>query len=495
MKKASLTIALAFTFAALVLAPLAAQDAASSDTAAAPAASEEDIFGAEESVATTTTETQNATPRDELLKSAVPWLTGSYVGRVALSWDWTDVWGSAFDLLNPTRYGLSQSSTAAKLGFVARPDKDISITGQVRTSYPFVKQIQAVTSVGPLITTTYTVADLQVWSLYSKFNWNDSLFLTFGKQPVRWGTGYFFSPADDIFAQSEVDISDPTAEREGPLALRVHVPIPRTMHNLYAYAVLPRSNSLAELAAMKPEDIAVAAKAELFFGNTEAALAGYYQRNQRPRAVLMATTGNGSFNFFGEGSLAFPTTQSDLVIVKTGPSTYATSDRKADALVAATGGVTYSNQDWNFTAVSQYLYNGAGYSSLSLGDILGAALAGTVSFSDLAGTLGGLGKIGQHYGVLYLGWTELWDSKWDFSVLAIENFSDWSGYVKPILSFTCLNYVKLSAAASFSWGPSGSEFADPTGLASALAAGTITTFVAKPTLSLSLTADIGSVSF
>ena len=97
--------------------------------------------------------------------------------------------------------------------------------------------------------------------------------------------------------------------------------------------------------------------------------------------------------------------------------------------------------------------------------------------------------------MLYLGWTQLWDSDWDFSVLAIENFSDWSGYVKPILSFTFLNYVKLSAAASFSWGGSGTEFADPAGLASAMAAGSIATFVAKPTLSLSLTANIGSVSF
>ena len=356
------------------------------------------------------------------------------------------------------------------------------------------------------------MADIQIWSLYSKFSWNDALFFTFGKQPVRWGTGYFFSPADDIFAQSEVDISDPTAEREGPLALKVHYPIPRTMHNLYAFAVLPRSSSLTELAAMKPEDIAVAAKAELFFGNTEAALAGYYQRNQRPRAVLMATTGNGYFNFFGEGLVAFPGATSEAYIEAApstlvwagGSSDYTVVDRKGETLFAATAGTTYSNQDWNFTAVGQYLYNGGGYASLSMGDILQAALDRAVSqpagepelgLSSLAGTLGGLGKIGQHYGVLYLGWTELWDSDWDFSVLAIENFSDWSGYVKPILSFTFLNYVKLSAAASFSWGGNGTEFADPAGLAAAMAAGSIATFVAKPTLSLSLTANIGSVSF
>ncbi len=503
-------LALACALSLLGLVPLAAQDAAAAD-AAAPAetgTSEEDIFGAEESVAVTTEQTQNAAPRDELLKSAVPSLTGSFNGRVALSWDWTDVWNSSFDLFNPARYGLSQSATAARLGFVARPDKDINVTGQVRTSYPFAQQI---TVGSPPTAVTYTVSDLQIWSLYSKFNWNDALFLTFGKQPIRWGTGYFFSPADDIFAQSEVDISDPTAEREGPLALRVHFPVPRTMHNLYAYAILPRSNSITELAAMKPEDIALAAKAELFFGNTEAAVAGYYQRNQRPRAVLMATTGNGSFNFFGEGLVAFPSAASEAYIqpgaVTWGgifSSDYTVVDRKAETLFQATGGVTYANQDWNFTAVSQYLYNGAGYSSISLGDILQAAIdravsqpAGepTLGIASLAGTLGGLGKIGQHYGVLYLGWTKLWDSKWDFSVLAIENFSDWSGYVKPIVSFTFLNYVKLSAAASFSWGPGGSEFADPAGLAAAMSTGTITTFVAKPTLSLSLTADIGSVSF
>ena len=188
MRSRIVTFVLALAFAMLALAPLAAQEAAAEASAAGD--SEEDIFGAEESVATTTAETQDAAPRDELLTSAVPWITGSYTGQVGLDWSWSDVWGSAFDLLNPTRYGLSQSSTAVKLGFVARPDKDISVTGQIRTGYPFVQQIEAVTATVPVVvTTTYTVADIQIWSLYSKFSWNDALFFTFGKQPIRWGTG------------------------------------------------------------------------------------------------------------------------------------------------------------------------------------------------------------------------------------------------------------------------------------------------------------------
>jgi hypothetical protein len=487
---------------ALALAPLAAQDAAAT-------ASDNDVFGQEEQVTQTTEQTQNAAPRDELLTSAVPWITGSFTGKVGLDWSWSDIWGSSFDFLNPTSYGLSQSTTGVKLGFVARPKNDISVTGQIRASYPFVQEIETTTK-------TYTVPDFTVWSLYSKFNWNDALFFAFGKQPIKWGTGYFFSPADDIFAQSEVDISDPTAEREGPLAFRVQYPIPRTMHNLYAFAVLPTSNDLATLAAIKPEDIAIAAKAEFLFGNTELALAGYYQRDQRPRAILMGTTGTGDFNFLAEGLVAFSSAQSEAYIEKasstitwgaSGSSDYTVVNRSGETLFAATGGVIYTNQDWNFTAVGQYLYNGSGYSAISLGDILQAVIdrsspvngqpAGEpmLGLSSLAGTLGGLGKIGQHYAAVYLGWTSLWDSTWDFSVLAIENFSDLSGYVKPTLSFTCLNYVTLSGSASFSWGGSGTEFADPAGLISALRTGSIASFVAKPTMSLSLMASIGTTSF
>jgi hypothetical protein len=472
------------------LSPVFAQDAS---------ASEEDIFGQQESVTTTTEQTQNAAPREEILTSATPWITGLFTGKVGLNWSWGDIWNAPFDLLNPTSHGLTQSSTTLRLGFVARPDKDISITGQVRTSYPFVKQIEAVVDTDPGLpfvpaTTTYTVPDLTIWSLYSKFSWKDALFFSFGKQPLKWGTGYFFSPADDIFALSAVDITDPTAEREGPLGLKVHYPIPRTMDNLYFYAVLPPSNDPAVLADMLPEDIAVAGKAEFLFGNTEVALAGYYQRRQRPQAILTGTTGFGNLNFFAEGTAAFASPVSDVTIVKTGPATYTTADRSSDVVFSATAGSLYTNADWNFTAVAQYLYNGYGYGSLKLSDILQAASLGTVPFSSLANTLGGLGKIGQHYGVVYLAWSELWKSDFGFSVLSIANFSDGSGYVQPTLSYPCLSYVTLSASTSFSWGGAGTEFADPAGLLKALSEGDLT-YKGKPTMSFTLAASIGTKSF
>jgi hypothetical protein len=500
------TLAAALLACFVGLAPAFAQEAAS----------EEDVFGQEEEVTQTTEQTQNAAPRDAILTSAVPWITGSFTGRVGLDWSWSDVWGSGLDLLDPTSYGLSQSATSARLGFVARPASDISVTGEVRTGYPFVKEIEAVIDTDPglpfvPVTTTYTVPDFTVWSLYSKFTWNDALFFSFGKLPIKWGTGYFFSPADDIFARSEVDLADPTAEREGPMALKVHYPIPRTMHNLYAFAVLPAASGAAALASLKPEDIAVAAKAEVLLGNTELALAGYYQRNQRPEAILTGSTGTGDLNFFAEGTVAFPSPVSEAYLEPGAvtwdiiySSDYTVVDRSAETLFSATAGAVYTKADWNFRVVGQYLYNGRGYDSLTLGDLLEAGFDRAASqppgepefgLASLAASLGGLGKIGRHYGVVYLGWTSLWDSDWDFSVLAIENFSDLSGYVKPTLSFSCLGYITLSGSVSLSWGGEGTEFADPAGFAAAIREGSIATFVAKPSLSLSLTASIGSTSF
>ena len=505
MKPTALCAA-ALAFGLFVL-PLAAQDAG--------AATADDIFNTEETVTQTTQQTQNAAPRNDVLTSAVPWITGSFTGKFGLDWSWSDAWSSGVDLLSPTTHSLDVTGTSIALGFVGRPDSDISVSGQIRAAYPFVQQITAVTSTTPVATTTtFTVPDFTVWSLYSKFSWMNQVFFSFGKQPLKWGTGYFFSPADDIFARSAVDITNPAAERQGPLSLKVQYPIPTTMDNVYLFAVLPSSTDLTALTNQKPEDIAVAGKGEFLLGNTELALAGYYQRNERPRVLLTGTTGTGSFNFFAEGIAAFPGAQSEAYVEKApapltwgagGASAYTVVDRKGDTLFSATAGAMYANTDGNFTAVAQYLYNGPGYSSFTLGDVLQAVLDRSTpngqpggepafGYANLASSLGGLGTFSQHYGVVYLGWSSPWKSKLDFSLLAIANFSDGSGYVTPTVSFTYFNFLKLSVSPRFSWGADGTEFADPAGLIAAISAGN-TSFVPKPTVSLSLSASIGTVSF
>ena len=508
MKARILSVCLLAGLAAL---PLAAQDSGqgSSDTGSS---SGDDMFNTQETVTQTDQQTQNNAPRDALLKEAAPRITGTFTGTVASTWNWADIYSTGFDITAPSSESLDEQQTGVHAGFVARPDTDISVTGELRSTYPFAQQITANGS-------TDSVPDVTVWSLYSKFTWNDALFLSFGQQPLKWGTGYFFSPADDVFAQSAVDLSNPTAERQGPLALKVQYPIPHTQDNLYLIAALPQAATAAALAAVKPQDISVGARAEALFGNTELAAAGYYQRNQRPQAILTGTTGNGDLNFFGEGLLAFPDPVADPVISLAsspvswagGKSDYTITDRSGQYLFSGTAGIVYTNQDLNLTVVAQYLYNGAGYTTLTEKDILQALTdralsqpAGepAVSGSTLLSSFTGLGKIGMHYVVGYASLTSIANSKVDVSVLALANLSDGSGYVSPTVTLTALTYVKVSGGLSLSWGGSGTEFADPSGFASMFP--TLNgqpnpsynpAYVAEPTLSLTLNVSVGTVSF
>ncbi len=510
MKPATLAAIILMT--GLGITPLGAQDAGQ--------ASGDDVFNNAETTTQTTDQTQNAAPRNTLLTETTPRITGTFTSQAGFTWNWSNIYGSPFTLVSPTSSNLDEEGSGAIIGFVARPDTDISVTAEARTYYPFLQQIT--TGTGPNAE-TYTVPDVTLWSLYAKFTWGDSLFFTFGQQPVKWGTGYFFSPADDVFAQTAVDITNPTADREGPLALKIQYPIPGTMHNLYFYAALPNATTTTQAASLSPQDIAVAGKAEFLLGNTELAAAGYYQRNQRPEAILMGTTGANNFNFFAEGVAAFPSPVADPFVELapspvtwgTGPfagtSAYTVVDRSADMLYSGTGGVMYSNADWNFTFVAQYLYNGAGYSSLTISDILTAfenravgQPAGELALNPatLENDFAGLGRIGQQYGVVLLSWTSIGSSKFDASILALANLSDGSGFINPTVTFTTSPYVKLSGGFSLSWGGTGTEYADPTGFASTFP--TINGqpnpsynphYVAEPTLAVTLSASFGTVSF
>ena len=83
----------------------------------------------------------------------------------------------------------------------------------------------------------------------------------------------------------------------------------------------------------------------------------------------MATTGTNNFNFFGEGVAAFASPSTDLYFQKSSTGVYSTTDRSGDTILSGTVGMMYSNSDWNFTFVAQYLYNGYGYASLTSSDL------------------------------------------------------------------------------------------------------------------------------
>jgi hypothetical protein len=504
MRGPEVLCAFALTFGLALGSSLAAQDVTAGDSG--------DVFSQEETVVAPAENAQAAAPTQEVLKGEGVRLTGLFSATSTVSATWDTVGTTSFDFLEPRDRGLTPGLTL-NLGFSAKPDTDLAFYGEIRTAYPFVNSATvfvpnpaAPNDPTRAVPTTLSTPDVQVFTLSTRFNWNDQLFFVFGKQPVRWGTGYFFTPADDILSLTQVDLQNPTAQREGPLALKVQYPIPRTLSNIYLFVVAPRD-------ATKLVDLALAPKVEIQFGNTELGLAGYYQKDAKPQLVAMGSTGVSGLNIFGEARVGFGSTR--VYVVKRAVdytsvlapgyvSSYSTELRPDTPVFTGTLGASYLVSDWKMSVFAQYLYNGDGYADLTLGDLLNAMAQRLNPFyPDAADPVPGLSdagigsSVGQHYAAASISWTELFGTKFGFSVFALANLSDFSGYVKPTLSLEVFPRMTLSASTTVTFGDNGDEFTDPAGIPR-LIPGSSTydpSYTARPTLSLALGLDLGSGGF
>ncbi len=462
-------LALAMAFA------LALGGAGGAFAQAAPAAtnSDDELFGAEE--VTTEAAPQAAAPEKAFLKYDQVKLGGSITGKLGVTGTWVDPWTSF--TLKPTDYSLDPS-LSSKLTITAKPSTDFGVNLDFRMSYPFSQSKTVASGVAidnPITTdvderlTTVSVPNISVWAAYAKFSLGDNLFMSFGKQPVAWGVSKgFFQPADDIFATSNVDYADTSAEREGPLAFKAMYPIPLTMTSFYFYAGLPYTSD------PKPEDLRLGLKAEINAGNTELALAGFYGFNDHPRAVLMATTGTGSFNFFGEAILKYGSERYFVTSTTTG------AQESGKFYFSSTLGGYYTDSDKNITLLGQVYYNGEGQTGVSAKD----AYTYYYTHSDNIDRM----KFSPWYAGLSFSKDKLFVDDLSVGCYAVANLSDLSAMVVPSATWAFSDYMKVALSATFTLGESGDEFL-LSGAQYSAAAQT------SPLAALSLTFTLGSGSF
>ncbi|MCQ2982483.1 MAG: hypothetical protein MJ178_06995 [Treponemataceae bacterium] len=227
--------------------------------------------------------------------------------------------------------------------------------------------------------TTYN--GFYVKELFTDFDVNDRISARFGKQTITWGVGYFFSPASNIVNLSTIDPEDPTAQVDGPLALKLTGTLPR--QNIFYLYAIPETSMKANYNGLSAtlkgsstsslRDTALAAKTELVFGSVELGLGGWYKYEQDPIAMATLTgpcTDNGSF--FAEGFAQFD----DDIILK-----------------GTIGGMFMFNEP-GITLMAQYYYDGEETSAalkqlatatpaVKLAFRNGSNLAGTIAFSKL----------------------------------------------------------------------------------------------------------------
>lgn len=388
---------------------------------------------------------------------------GSLSSSMGINYSWVDPYSKKDDYLKSFKEGKGTFNTTlnGSLFFDARPSDDLKLYGKFLFGFPFEKSLSgqgaAIIPPAPSIPPAFYgfklpafvevsgVPNIKIQELYTDFSAKNIAFFRFGKHAVKWGTGYFYSPAD-VINISRIDPQDPTADREGGISLRTHIIIPKTQHNIWLYLLPPGQGE-----DFDPKYTAGAAKGEFVVGNWELGFGGWYKYEKAPRLI---TTVSGSIAgkvaVFGEGVFAWG---SDYTYYKADMSSYT---EKNKPFFQATLGGSYSNTDTNTTIALQYFYNGFGYSNTDVSTSILEKAEDPVSLSDasfrkkLQNVLA-MGNRGQHYIALNISQNKLGTDKLSLNLFQQFAISELEGFSKLTLNWKIYKFASMSTGPSFSY--------------------------------------------
>ncbi len=122
-----------------------------------------------------------------------------------------------------------------------------------------------------------------------------AIYFRVGKQVLKWGVGYLWTPTDVINVDKK-DILDWSQVRQGTYGLKMHIPF-GTRANIYSFVDFKKAKNLS--------DISMANKAEVLIGNTEIALSVLLKKKNVPLYGLDFTSRILELDIHGEASVSY----------------------------------------------------------------------------------------------------------------------------------------------------------------------------------------------
>lgn len=397
---------------------------------------------------------------------------GSLNADMGLKYLWLDPYTKKTDtkqaFLNPDQ-ALLQPTIGANLFFDARPAQDLKLYGKFLFAFPFEKSLNGTASIpkeqlppaasaflknGVTIPTTVNGSpNIKIWELYTDFSTKDIAFFRFGKHTVKWGTGYFYSPAD-VINISRIDPQKPTEDREGPVSLRTHIVIPKTQYNIWLYF-------LPDTKEFKPQYTAGAAKAEFVFGDWELGIGGWYRYKKAPRFIsTLSGSIAGKVAVFAEGVFAWG---SDHTYHKN-DADFTAYEVKNKPFFQATLGGAYTHDKSHTSIAFQYYYNGFGYAK-DTGLANNAAKSLRSANSETAQkaqnalqNLASMGNPGQHYIAFTLSQNKIGTENVSASLFQQFAVTEREGLTTLSLNWKIFKFVQMSTGPVFSYPLSSSSY-------------------------------------
>ncbi|UTC61301.1 hypothetical protein E4O05_06870 [Treponema sp. OMZ 787] len=434
---------------------------------------EDELFGGEEDTLISAEETRsdsksNLKFKADLEKASLTLeakklrIGGSLSSSMGINYAWEDPYSKKDDYLKSFKDGKGTFNTNlnGSLFFDARPVEDLKLYGKFLFGFPFEKSLSGALTIpkntffnandiiAPI--SVNGAVNIKIQELYTDFSAKDIAFFRFGKHTVKWGTGYFYSPAD-VINISRIDPQDPTADREGGLSLRTHIIIPKTQHNIWLYLLPPGQGDGKD--SYDPKYTAGAVKGEFVIGNWELGLGGWYKYKKAPRLVTtLSGSIAGKVAVFGEGVFAWG---SDYTYYKNDMSSYT---EKNKPFFQATLGGSYSNDDTHTSIALQYFYNGFGYSNTDAAkDILSQAAVQIKNKNYahpsvlVSSDIFAMGNIGQHYITFTISQNKLGTDKLSLNLFQQFAISELEGISKLTLNWKIYKFASMSTGPSFSY--------------------------------------------
>jgi hypothetical protein len=294
--------------------------------------------------------------------------------------------------------------------------------------------------------------------MWIAFDIEHKVFVTAGKQHVKWGTGRFWTPTDYLhpIKRNPLDVFD---ARPGATMLKLHFPWESRAWNFYAFGVIEDPNT----ASNTLRQVAGAGRAELVEGPAELGLDFLVKRDQKPRVGADFSIGLGDFDLYTDVGLR---AGSEVTMVTQNPSapmimcadgTMVTDFANAFGTRQDSGvkpqiasGVTWArkyNDNDVFTLGGEYFYNSIGYDDPAI--YPGLFAKNQINFF----------YTGRHYAALFASLPAPYSWNYTtFTLSTIGNLSDLSFVSRFDYSVTILTHLTFEAFAAVHYGQLGGEF-------------------------------------
>ncbi|WP_242338862.1 MULTISPECIES: hypothetical protein [Anaeromyxobacter] len=303
--------------------------------------------------------------------------------------------------------------------------------------------------------------------LWVNFDVARRVFVTAGRQHVKWGVGKFWNPTDYLHPVRR----DPLAvfdERTGTTMVKVHVPWERRGWNAYGVALLDDAAGV-DTPTNRLGRVGVGGRTEVVLGTVELGADALTQDGHRPRFGIDASAGVWDLDVYAEAALRTSRDAPRWREVSPGAplvTRFGRVDPQGFTPAAVVGGswsAKYSDED-TVTLGAEYSFDDAGYDSK---DVYPFLLAGAPELTgDPSAPLRQRDPtafrpfyLGRHYAGAFvlLPSPGTWNDT-TFTVSVLGNLSDRSFVARLDHALLALTYLRVESFVAASFGARGGEF-------------------------------------